>query len=291
MIQRPLIRSLHEIVTNDLFLNPTSARSNATFLAEVQKQYDTNKTGIVPKLSLEAFRLMLSGPLTLALNTAFVFLPLNTIHSNPSSFHSKLAAQAAGAYLLPGLPASVIKGYQAQKRILARQFKSPNSAVYESPTGGVCSRTIILQKALSRGTIHINASDPYGDPLVDFRSFTNPLDFEQAIESIKYTRKYFKSKHLARLAPVETGPGPNVTNDDHDGLLEWVRSTSGPTSFHASGTAALMPRELGGVVGTDLLVYGLEGVSVVDASLIPLIPGTHLSATVYAIAEKVSIRD
>jgi choline dehydrogenase-like flavoprotein len=49
----------------------------------------------------------------------------------------------------------------------------------------------------------------------------------------------------------------------------------------------MMPRELGGVVGADLKVWGVNGLIVVDASM-PLVPGTHLDATVYAVAEKVS---
>jgi choline dehydrogenase-like flavoprotein len=48
----------------------------------------------------------------------------------------------------------------------------------------------------------------------------------------------------------------------------------------------MMPEELGGVVGTDLLVHGVNGLSVVDASVIPYLPATHLSTTVYAVAER-----
>jgi choline dehydrogenase-like flavoprotein len=213
-------------------------------------------------------------------------LPLDTIHSSPASFHEKLAAQPADAYLAAGLDASLLKGYQTQKDILARIYKTPDSAVFESPFGGACSRTSVLLKPLSRGHVHINASNPYGSPVVDFRVYTNPLDFEVSIESIKYTREYFKSKLFASLKPVESAPGPNVT--DYAGLLAHMRKTGGPSSFHASGTASMMPRELGGVVGPDLIVYGLKRVSVVDASIQPLIPAAHLTATVYAVAEKVS---
>lgn len=273
--------------TQDLWPNPTTLTNNATFRDEAQAEYTTNKTGTALSTTSSYQNLIPSGPLTLALNNALVFLSLNTIHSSPSSFHSRLASQPSSAYLAPGLHDSVHRGYAAQKRILSKAYQSSESAVSESPFGGACSRTSILQKPLSRGTIHINASDPYGEPVVDFRAYTNPLDFEQALESLKYTRRYFRNPKFASLAPVETGPGANVTDDDTDGLMAWLRGSSGPTSFHASGTAAMMPRELGGVVGNDLKVYGVEGVSVVDASVMPLIPGTHLSATVYAIAEKV----
>jgi len=60
------------------------------------------------------------------------------------------------------------------------------------------------------------------------------------------------------------------------------------TENHHAGTAAMLPRDLGGVVDPELKVYGVQGLRVVDASVMPMIPATHLQATVYAIAEKVS---
>lgn len=48
----------------------------------------------------------------------------------------------------------------------------------------------------------------------------------------------------------------------------------------------MMPKSKGGVVDSELKVWGVEGLRVVDASVIPLIPATHLQATIYAIAEK-----
>jgi choline dehydrogenase-like flavoprotein len=102
----------------------------------------------------------------------------------------------------------------------------------------------------------------------------------------KYTRKYFRSKLFEPLKPVESAPGTNVTDDA--GLLAYMRKTAGPSSYHASGTTAMLPRALGGVVAPDLTVYGLKQLSVVDAGIQPLIPAAHLTATVYAVAEKVS---
>jgi choline dehydrogenase-like flavoprotein len=48
----------------------------------------------------------------------------------------------------------------------------------------------------------------------------------------------------------------------------------------------MMPELLGGCVGSDLTVYGTRQLSVVDASIIPLVPATHLQSTMYAVAEK-----
>ena len=59
------------------------------------------------------------------------------------------------------------------------------------------------------------------------------------------------------------------------------------SASHPAGTAAMAPREYGGVVDSDLKVYGTTNLRVVDASIIPLIIGAHLQATTYAIAEKV----
>lgn len=53
-------------------------------------------------------------------------------------------------------------------------------------------------------------------------------------------------------------------------------------------TLAMLPRELGGIVGPDLKVYGIANLRVVDSSIIPVIPSAHLQSVVYALAEKVS---
>jgi len=48
----------------------------------------------------------------------------------------------------------------------------------------------------------------------------------------------------------------------------------------------MLPRHLGGVVDSELRVYGVQGLRVIDASIMPMLPAAHLQATVYGIAEK-----
>ncbi|KAI1632405.1 GMC oxidoreductase-domain-containing protein [Biscogniauxia mediterranea] len=65
-----------------------------------------------------------------------------------------------------------------------------------------------------------------------------------------------------------------------------ARENYRPPSFHPAGTCAMMPRELGGVVDEELKVYGVRGLRVVDASIMPVLPGANTCQTVYAVAEK-----
>lgn len=61
-----------------------------------------------------------------------------------------------------------------------------------------------------------------------------------------------------------------------------------PTFSHASCSCPMMPREIGGVVDSNLKVYGTDRLSIVDASVLPIIPAAHLQATMYAVSEKAS---
>jgi len=90
---------------------------------------------------------------------------------------------------------------------------------------------------------------------------------------------------LAQFSPRELRPGANITNDlDIHAALS---STLSPSTFHPVGTAAMLPLDLGGVVNQDFLVYGVEKLSVVDASIMPELPGAYTQQTVYAVAEMV----
>ncbi|KAF5246817.1 hypothetical protein FANTH_6679 [Fusarium anthophilum] len=72
---------------------------------------------------------------------------------------------------------------------------------------------------------------------------------------------------------------------DHETLMKHVMEKI-TTERHPSGTAAMMPLDLGGVVDPELKVYGTCNLRIADASVMPLIPSAHLQASVYAIAEK-----
>ncbi|KAK7956697.1 uncharacterized protein PG986_005919 [Apiospora aurea] len=124
-------------------------------------------------------------------------------------------------------------------------------------------------------------------PIVQYQAFAHPADRAVVLASIRWIRDLYRtSTLLAGYGPVEVAPGAAAQTDE----AMWDALVSGglvrPSNSHPSGTCAMMPAALGGCVGADLLVHETRRLGVVDASVMPLIPGTNLQATVYAVAEK-----
>lgn len=102
-------------------------------------------------------------------------------------------------------------------------------------------------------------------------------------------RRVFQTAPLSDIVSGENQPGTEAVPDDGAGgsyadWEAWITDSYGSVS-HPIATCALMARELGGVVGADLKVYGTANIRVVDASVLPMQVSAHLSATIYGVAE------
>ncbi|GJE89375.1 GMC oxidoreductase [Phanerochaete sordida] len=143
---------------------------------------------------------------------------------------------------------------------------------------------------LSRGHIFITSTNPFSPPAIHGAYFTHPFDMAVAIASARAARRLLRTAPLRGLVREETRPGAAVPDPDGDGGSDadwetWIREVY-VAGDHMVGSAAMMRRELGGVVDARLRVYGTENVRVVDASIVPLQVSAHLCATVYGVAEK-----
>ncbi|KAL2283715.1 hypothetical protein FJTKL_09759 [Diaporthe vaccinii] len=250
---------------------PTQAdlTRNSTFATEAQRLWDDGK----------------KGPYTAYVNSG-VWLPFPVFSNQTEALVSKIRAQGPDEHLPPGLDPALVAGYVIQKEVLIQQLRSYESAWLESLFFGQTSAGAILQHIFSRGTVHISPDDDGldTDPIIDYRAFSNPVDLDLNIELLQGVRWYMGHEAMvAALQPRETSP--RIYDDA--GMRSWMRRTINPDVAHQVGTAALGPKELGGVVGPDLRVHGTSRLSVADNSIVPMVPGSHTSALAYAVGEKV----
>ncbi|KAK7425566.1 hypothetical protein QQZ08_008007 [Neonectria magnoliae] len=255
-----VVNTITAPVTNGLLT------SNATFAAEARAQYDQKK----------------QGPLTSPTGDFLTFLPLTTYSKASSSINAQAASQDGTKYLPSGTSAEVAKGYKAQQKVLNSKLLSKDSAILEIIwSDGVM--VLGLQHPYSRGSVKASSACTFDAPIADAGLLRNPLDVAVLAEGVRFTRTLAATSAIAPLQPLEVVPGVNVTSDAD--LEQFIRS-SASTLFHPGGSSKMGKREEGGVVDGQLKVYGVQGLRVVDASVIPLLPASHTMTTVYAVAEK-----
>jgi choline dehydrogenase len=134
----------------------------------------------------------------------------------------------------------------------------------------------------SRGHVRIVSPDPYAAPEIRLNYLSTPEDQRVAAEGMRFTRRIMASKALAKYSPQEWKPGPSAQSD-----AELVKAAGdlGTTIFHPV-TTCRMGVDAGAVVDPRLRVKGIEGLRVIDASIMPRITSGNTNAPVYMIAEK-----
>lgn len=187
-------------------------------------------------------------------------------------------------YLPPNYDASLRRGYQIQLSTLLPRLPQNTTPAYEILNNNAGGLTVSIMHPLSRGTVQITTLDPFLQPAIDPRWASHPLDMTTLVAALQFNQALLYTPSLAELQPSYEAAGvpPNPTSEF---LTDWIKRGI-RTEFHSSGTAAMAPLAHGGVVDPSLLVYGTTNLRVVDTSIFPLVPGAHLQAVVYGVAEK-----
>jgi choline dehydrogenase len=134
----------------------------------------------------------------------------------------------------------------------------------------------------SRGTVTLLNPDPHSPPAIDPALLSVDEDIQPLIRAIKLARRILAAPNFARYQATEVAPSAAVQTDAQ--LAEFIRASS-YTVHHQVGTCR-MGEHPEAVVDSQLRVRGLEGLRVVDASVMPLIIGGNTNAVVVMIAEK-----
>lgn len=134
----------------------------------------------------------------------------------------------------------------------------------------------------SKGSLTLRSASPEAPPVIDFNFLSEPSDLVEMRESFKVSRELVGGKRIAAFGVSEVLPGPAIRTDaEIDAFLRQNMATE----FHPSCTCRMGIDERS-VVDAELKVRGIDGLRVVDASIMPDIVGANLNATVIMIAEK-----
>ena len=174
----------------------------------------------------------------------------------------------------PGLPAPDVE------LIFAPAYYHDHG--FDAYAGHAFTAGPVLIAPRSRGRLQLASADPAAKPKMVGNHLADPDDVASMIAGIRTTREIIATEPMASLRGRELVPGEDVsTEEDLDAFLR----SELELLYHPAGTCRMGSDE-DAVVDPELRVRGVEGLRVADASVMPLIPGGHISASVMMIAEK-----
>ena len=132
----------------------------------------------------------------------------------------------------------------------------------------------------SRGSIHITSTDFRDHPEIKANYLSTELDRRTMVDGMKLLLQVFQSEALAGSITSRLSPAAEMGDLDDDALLEYIRQEAS-TVYHPTSTCSI-----GKVVDENLLVKGLDGLSVVDASVMPYVVSGNTNAATIMVAEK-----
>jgi choline dehydrogenase len=186
-------------------------------------------------------------------------------------------------------PLTVAAGYAAAFVRTRPELKRPDAQIYfinfsSARRGGVLhphsgfTCAVSQLQVESRGSVQIKSSDPTAQPAIRYNYLATETDRRMMVEGLKIARRICMTKPLSDYAEAEFQPGPHVQSDED--WLQYCRDY-GETVFHPTSTC-----RMGTVVDEKLRVKGVDGLRVVDASVMPAVPSGNINAAVIAVAEK-----
>jgi choline dehydrogenase len=137
----------------------------------------------------------------------------------------------------------------------------------------------------TRGSVKIKSTDPKQHPALRFNYLATAQDRREWVEAIRVTRNIMKQPGMDEFNGGEISPGPQVQTDEE--ILKWV-AADGETALHPSCTCKMGMGPDAVVDPSNMRVHGVEGLRVVDGSVMPYITNGNLYAPIMMIAEKAS---
>jgi choline dehydrogenase len=186
-------------------------------------------------------------------------------------------------------PLTVAAGHAAAFVRTRPELKRPDAQIYfinfsSAKRGGILhphsgfTCAVSQLQVESRGSAHIRSADPAAPPAIRYNYLATENDRRVMVEGLKLIRRICATSPMREHVLGEYMPGEKVASDED--WLVYCREM-GETVFHPTSTCSIGP-----VVDAALKVRGVQGLRVVDASVIPAVPSGNINAAVIAVAEK-----
>ena len=147
--------------------------------------------------------------------------------------------------------------------------------------------SVALQKAVTAGTLRLSSADPNQQPLLDYNYLSDPRDLERMRSAVRLCVEISQSPEYSDILLERLTPTDEELRDD-DALNKWLLENVG-TQHHSSGTCKMGDgADEMAVVDQYCRVHGIEGLRVVDASVMPDVVRANTNATTIMIAERVA---
>ena len=188
---------------------------------------------------------------------------------------STVAEVVAFVRTRPGLPAADIQFHMG-----AAYYEDHGAETYDGHCAVIAP---VLVSPQARGRVWLRSADPAAKPRIVTNSLSEPDDVRSLVDGMHLAREIaaqppFKEAIVRELKP---GPGVTATQDLEADLRRRLMLI-----YHPVGTCRMSDDGEDAVVDSQLRVHGLEGLRVVDASVMPVIPGGNTNAPTIMIAER-----
>ena len=199
----------------------------------------------------------------------------------------KFALNRTGAM---GMPAALANGFFKTRPNVATPniqflFQPLSSVMGEAEKVPAITMNFCQLRPESRGSIQLASADPNDHPVISPNYLATEADRACAMAGFEIGRRIAAAEPLASKIAEELRPGPSLESGS-DELLDWARANA-TTIYHPSGTCRMGVDDKA-VVAPDLKVHGLEGLRVVDCSIMPELISGNTNAPTMMIASKAS---
>ena len=146
--------------------------------------------------------------------------------------------------------------------------------------------SVLQLRPESAGHLELQSAKMEDHPIIHPNYLATKTDQDTIVEGIRIARNICRHSPVAEVITEEYNPGPQISDEDYDGILNWARDTA-TTIYHPTGTCKMGSDPMS-VVDARLRVHGVEGLRVADASIMPVIVSGNTNAPCIMIGEKAS---